>query len=95
MNTHWQSIMLTGTSFIHCGEASSGQRTGYFGLAPLGTQIGDVVCDFHNGRALYVLRQVGEDYELVGTCFVLGLMDGEVMELVRSGTLAIRDVMIV
>jgi hypothetical protein len=49
----------------------------YIGLAPATTQIGDVVCVFSGAMCPMVLRRAGNTYKFVGTCYVHGIMDGE------------------
>jgi hypothetical protein len=54
--------------------------TGYFGLCPLSTLLGDQVCVFQGGRVPYVIRQSWasvSDWELIGECHVPGIMHGE------------------
>ena len=58
---------------------------GYLGLAPNGAAIGDVLCVLKGCDTPVVLRKVNEHYVHVGTCFVLGLMDGEAAELLKTG----------
>lgn len=48
-------------------------------------QEGDLVCVIGNCRVPLLLWRVDSHYEFVSTCFVLGLMDGEVGEMVKSG----------
>ena len=59
--------------------------TGYLGLAPNGAAIGDILCVLKGCDTPVVLRKVNEHYVHVGTCFVLGLMDGEAAELLKIG----------
>jgi hypothetical protein len=56
---------------------------GYFALVPRGTQAGDKICVLEGINVPYILRAVeGEGgYELVGECFVYGIMEGEVMDM--------------
>ncbi len=50
---------------------------GYFGLGPPALQADDLVCIFPGIRLPLILRLRGSHYQLVGTCFIYGLMDGE------------------
>ncbi|KAF2792212.1 HET-domain-containing protein [Melanomma pulvis-pyrius CBS 109.77] len=56
---------------------------GYFALVPRGTRLGDRICVFERGHVPFVIRPVegGEGYELMGECYVHGIMQGEVMEM--------------
>lgn len=51
---------------------------GHLGLAPLGTQVGDVLCVLLGCGIPIVLRPtVDNTYEVVGGCYAHGLMNGE------------------
>ncbi|KAJ2975688.1 hypothetical protein NQ176_g5384 [Zarea fungicola] len=60
---------------------------GYLGLCPKYSEPGDVVCVLAGNGLPIVLRKNGTHYLHVGTCFILGFMDGEAAELVRNGNL--------
>jgi len=56
---------------------------GHVGLAPAETEPGDLVVIFPGFSAPYVLRRAGtapRTYEMVGECYVCGVMDGEYLE---------------
>jgi len=59
--------------------------SGYLGLAPNGVAIGDIICVLKGCGIPVVLRKVNDHYVHVGTCFVLGLMEGEAAELLETG----------
>ena len=69
---------------------SSGERRfcvtkeGRMGLVPKSCEIGDLVCIFTGSRMPFLLRQEMEtkssSYELVGSCYIHGVMDGEEMD---------------
>jgi hypothetical protein len=50
---------------------------GFLGLGPRGMQNNDFIGVLSSCSMPVVLRKAGSHYELVGYCFVLGLMDGE------------------
>jgi hypothetical protein len=59
------------------------------GLFPSGIQPGDIVCVFFGASVPYVLRTVGGEstdgfyrviHQLVGPCYVHGIMDGEALD---------------
>ncbi|PVH82006.1 hypothetical protein DL98DRAFT_489244 [Cadophora sp. DSE1049] len=54
----------------------------WIGLAPMAAQENDIICILHGCSVPVVLREVkGETFwELVGECYVHGMMDGEAME---------------
>lgn len=55
---------------------------GYMGLVPRTTEIGDSVCVFLGSHIPFVVRsRGGGDFELVGECYVHGIMNGEVMAM--------------
>lgn len=54
---------------------------GYIGLAPDLTEVGDEVCIFQGARAPFILRNIGDAYNVVGDAFVLNLMKGEALEM--------------
>ena len=64
---------------------------GYFGVVPSGTHIGDEVCIIAGAPCPYVLRKINppksstsshESHELVGACFITGMMHGELQNRV-------------
>ena len=74
--------------------------SGYIGLVPSTTIIGDRVCVLSGGRMPYVLRpshkKTGEhsgdspEYTFVGDAYVHGLMDGEAIDMVEQGLLEMQ-----
>lgn len=66
---------------------------GYMGLFPQTTQMGDHVCVFLGGYIPFVVRRlVGNKFNLVGECYVHGIMDGEVMDMTQ---LSMQDMTLV
>lgn len=65
--------------------------TGWVGLAPYGTTEGDVVFVAVGADVPYILRTREDGYELIGECYVQGIMDGETMSMDWIG---VQDVMI-
>ena len=65
-------------------------KSGYVGLAPENTQIGDIKCIFLGAPVPYVLRQHPkyERFELVGPCYLHGAMSAEVRHIHASHRLA-------
>jgi hypothetical protein len=63
--------------------------TGHLGLGPLDVRTGDLVCTMVDGDVPFVIRQTGGEgsewfqersetqYQLVGECYIHGIMDGE------------------
>ncbi|KAH7394379.1 heterokaryon incompatibility protein-domain-containing protein [Pyrenochaeta sp. MPI-SDFR-AT-0127] len=56
-------------------------QKGYFGIGPPYARQGDHVCVLSGCKVPFVLRKVGQEWEVVGECFVLGVMDGEVVQM--------------
>lgn len=55
--------------------------TGYVGVGPLDTRVGDEVCVFIGGNAAYLVRpEENELYSLVGEAYVHGVMYGELLK---------------
>ena len=55
---------------------------GYFGLLPPGSRIGDRVCVVLGGQTPFLLRQhpLNPTWELIGECYIHGMMDGEMLK---------------
>ena len=75
------AVHVPGGTFIHSAV----------GLAPHGAREGDLVFVAVGADVPYVLRSCGDGYELIGECYVQGIMDGEVMGMDWIG---VQDVMI-
>jgi hypothetical protein len=65
-------------------EASSGRRS-------LFSDRGYMICVLLGGRTPFVLRPREDRYELIGPCYVHGIMDGEAMEQLRLRNLEHED----
>lgn len=65
---------------------------GYFGLAPPGTQKGDVICVLLGCELPLIVRPMVDTYLLVGSCYVYGMMLGEMLECVDEGRLRISKI---
>lgn len=60
---------------------------GYFSIG-LGTmQLDDIVCILFGGPVPFILKRDGDYYELVGGCYVHGIMYGEAVDMRRGGLL--------
>lgn len=60
-------------------------KNGYIGLAGADVQQGDVVCIVAHLNQPAILRPEDDHYLFVGCCFILGLMNGEVVDMVKQG----------
>lgn len=56
-------------------------RYGRIGWVPFRTRVGDRICVFRGVRMPFVLRPQRDRWEIIGACYVHGLMDGEVWDL--------------
>jgi hypothetical protein len=50
---------------------------GYIGLVPEAAQEEDMICIFMGGMTPFVIRPAGENYQLIGACYIHGIMHGE------------------
>lgn len=65
-------------SAVMCNRVLFKTIGGHLGLAPLGTQAGDVLCVLLGCHLPIILRPTVDDtYEVVGHCYAHGLMNGE------------------
>jgi hypothetical protein len=60
-------------------------KSGYMGLVPILTEVGDVICVLFGCDTPLVLRPVNDYYILIGECYVYGLMDGELVDCLQDG----------
>lgn len=77
--------------WIGCCQRTCGQRKffrtkdGYYGLGSSIIEEGDLVCVLLGGVTPFILRPDGDHYNLVGECYVHGLMHGEAIEMMEKG----------
>jgi hypothetical protein len=57
---------------------------GYIGVGPKFLLIGDLVCVLSGGRVPFILRRKGDIFQLIGECYVHGIMSGQALELIRG-----------
>ncbi len=82
---HWETPMASDyfTRFVIAtlGRRLFATNRGYIGLGPDGMQKGDHVYVLSGGKVPYILRPVSgprpRTFELVGDCYLHGIMDGE------------------
>jgi hypothetical protein len=80
-DTHAHLILqaVLRTEYAISGRKYFVSAKGYMGLVPKATQEGDMICIFMGGRTPFVVRPAGENYQLIGACYVHGIMYGEAM----------------
>lgn len=61
---------------------------GYYVLGPKVMDPGDIICFLFGGKMPFCLRPWGNHFLLMGECYVHGLMDGEAVELLKTGDVA-------
>lgn len=86
----WQGLGLTPSKIQQIGFPPSSvlsnyrrmirTRKGYIALAPRYAQPGDWIGVFAGGKVPLVIRQDGSHWQLIGECYVHGLMKGEVWD---------------
>ncbi len=68
---------------------------GYIGLLPEAAQEGDQLCVFMGGRTPFVIRPIKENYQLIGACYVHGIIYGEAMVDLGKQCREFRDFVLV
>ncbi|KAK3353759.1 hypothetical protein B0T25DRAFT_220645 [Lasiosphaeria hispida] len=64
---------------------------GSVGAARPSAQLGDMVSVLSGGSMPFILRPRGQEYVLIGPCFLPGCMDREAIETWKQGTLVVRS----
>jgi hypothetical protein len=54
---------------------------GYLGWVPRSAQEGDRICAFYGCRFPFVIRPKWNGFQLIGACYMHGIMEGEAIEL--------------
>jgi hypothetical protein len=77
----WSDLLSVGKSFTDVQWAFDHRMaitaSGYLSLVPWPTQAGDRIVLLQSGRTPYVLRKAGEKWNIIGDCYVHGIMSGE------------------
>lgn len=63
---------------------------GYIGIGPPEVQKGDKVCVLLGCDIPLIIRPGADHYEVVGDCFVYGIMKGEVMKDIEESKLKLE-----
>ncbi|KAH8746879.1 heterokaryon incompatibility protein-domain-containing protein [Hyaloscypha finlandica] len=88
------------TQFVEVARIVCGRRTlfltshGHIGLGPETMSKGDVVCVLGGATMIHILRKTGDDFVLVGDCFIDGLMNGEAVTAMQTGLAHIGPLML-
>ncbi len=54
-------------------------KSGYFAMVPPLAEVGDIICLIYGAQTPFVLRRESNGLQLVGECYVHGIMDGEIV----------------
>lgn len=82
--TDLQSMVISDLTWLRKRWRFCETTSGYFGLAPLYTRPGDILCILDGCHTPVVIRQTEDQYEFVGCCFIVGLMTGQAKELMNA-----------
>lgn len=68
-------------------------KKGYLGLGFQEPQVGDNICVLQGGNVPFILRKIGESsrFQVIGDCYVHGIMKGEVMGMAEKGGTELQD----
>ena len=91
LNDHdHQAILVSAISlsswelyFFHTGN-------GYLGFSTCDIEPDDIICVLLGKRTLSVLRKLDSSYLFVGSCWILGFMNGEALKLVSEGQIGLQ-----
>lgn len=64
---------------VHKGRRICATVAGYFGIATCDTEKEDLLAVFEGFGMPFVLRRKGQEFMLIGECYIHGVMDGELM----------------
>jgi len=71
---------------------TTARHNGALALVPDTIEEGDEVSVLFGGQVLYVLRPASNYYEFIGECYVHGLMDGEALCRLETGSVRIQTI---
>jgi hypothetical protein len=66
-------------------------RSGLIGLAPSAAKENDLLCIFFGGKTPFLIREMEKGFQLIGECYVHGIMDGEAMDGYIFGIYQVQD----
>ena len=69
-------------------------RKGYLGLAVAATEPNDRICILVGCKTPLILRPQGDIFNLIGECYVHGIMRGEIAKDIEDGRLLMHDISI-
>ena len=86
-----------GEHIFHCAHYRrlAYSMNGYMALFSHQAKEGVLLYALFGGSVLYVMRPTGDQFILVGECYVHGLMDGEAMQFLGTGQVVTEVVSII
>ena len=90
-NSHRESYVARSRQVRYDMRCFNTER-GYIGLRPLATNVGDLICVLEGHKAPVILRRRSSHYLLAGDCDVVGIMNGEILEVVKRGEAEITEI---
>jgi hypothetical protein len=92
INLGWHFMVDT---YSATGKLLFATDSGYLGLAPKGSEVGDAVWIVQGGKVPFILRPTGkESFRFVGEAYVHGRMFGEMAEVAKAQNLPMQDILI-
>jgi len=68
---------------------------GYIGLVPEAAQEGDMMSVFMRGMTPFLIRLAGENYKLIGACYVRGTMHCKALTKFEMNSQEVQDLILV
>jgi hypothetical protein len=94
----YQMNMRVARTNAVCSRNLGFSRKKYVLMIPDTAEVGDVIWALSGGQALYMLREAtreSKQYTFIGECYVHGLMDGEILRMLRVGEAHMEDISLV
>ena len=88
---HRESYVRQSRQVLHDMRSFRTEK-GYIGLGPMTVEVGDFICVLEGHKAPVILRRRESYYNVVGDCDVVGIMNGEVLEAVKTGKAEITEI---
>jgi len=65
-------------------RTSFSTANGFMGVGPKSLYIGDLVCVLSGGRVPFILRRQGDMFQVIGECYVYGIMNGQAVDSMKG-----------
>ncbi|KAK8850936.1 HET-domain-containing protein [Apiospora arundinis] len=83
----WQALFFRAVNHRRFAKTAGG----YYALCPELTEEGDLVVVFMGYQTPFILRPTGDEFLLVGECYVHGIMQGQALTRLENGEAVLRD----